>query len=487
MTPLSPPSREGIARAPLLFLLAGLSASLAAAGKGLPSLSAAVLAPLVSTGFLLIFTASFPRRFVPYAGGIALLAFLLALLTVPPFLFPSVPSEDRIISEGRVILERPWGSRRALLVDGEAGRFLMKVPLFSRVREGDLLSFRGRAAPLRRREDSSFREDLYWRARGAQGELIPEDFSSRPGGGWSMGRWRTALRTRMLLTLPPFLRGYLLAAVLGVRDPSLADEHRRWGSSHLLAVSGFHVGIAALGAWKLLSAGPVSAVLPFLPRALGTSLFLWIYVFLAGAAPSALRAALMIQAVFLGKIFGRRGNPVNSVSAAALLLLLWRPEWFLDVGWRLSVTAALTLAAVNARPSRKSVLLSSPLVWLAAYPQSSAVFGAVPLAGVLVNFAALPVFAVLYPMALFLALPALLGLPAGNLFASSAEGLFLLWEKAADGAALLVPWSIPWSPLPVLLGGGVFLFVLAGALFPMRARTAAGAAAALLAAVLILS
>lgn len=487
MNQVSPLLPEGIARAPLLFLLGGLSASLAAAGKGIPPLPALALAPLVSLGLLLLFTEFFPPGFLSYSGGIALLALLCTIYAVPSFLLPPLPPEEAISFEGKVILERPWGFRRALLVEGQSGRFMMKVSPSSPVREGDGMNASGRVVPLSTRKDSSFREDLYWRARGAEGEFLPEKFSVRKGTGWSMARWRSAIRSRMLLTLPPSLRGYLLSALLGVRDPSLAEEHRRWGSAHLLAVSGFHVGLAALGAWKLLSLRRIARIFPFRARLFLTSIFLWIYVLLAGAAPSALRAALMIQLVFLGKMLGRPGNPVNGVSAAALLLLLWRPEWFWDVGWRLSVTAALTLAAVNARPSWKTALLSSPLIWLVTYPQSSAVFGPIPVAGLVVNFAALPVFAVLYPIALFLALPALAGLPFSIFFSAPAEGLFLLWREAADGAALLLPWSLPWSPLPVLLGGGVFVLGLAGALYPLRGRTLAGAAVTLLAVLLILS
>ncbi|GAB1485071.1 hypothetical protein MASR2M79_01170 [Aminivibrio sp.] len=155
-------------------------------------------------------------------------------------------------------------------------------------------------------------------------------------------------------------------------------------------------------------------------------------------------------------------------------------------GWRLSVTAALTLASVNARPSWRTVLLSSPSSGSSPTLRAS-VFGPLPVAGLGVNFAALPVFAVLYPIALFLALPALAGLPGGIFFSAPAEGLFILWRVGADGAARLLPWSLPWSPLPVLLGGGVFVLVLAGALYPLRGRTLAGAAVTLLAVLLILS
>jgi competence protein ComEC len=98
------------------------------------------------------------------------------------------------------------------------------------------------------------------------------------------------------------------------------------------------------------------------------------------------------------------------------------------------------------------------LAWGATAGISASVFGPVPLAGVLVNMVAIPVFAVLLPLASLAALPALLGLPGGGYVAGAMEWLFLWWEKGADGAATLLSGSLAWS---WLLGGGAVFLVTA--------------------------
>jgi len=473
------------ARSPLLFLLAGVSFSLTAFPRRTPFMVAAFLAPLTVWGLLLLFSERRPSRFFPYASALSFLALLMSLFCCYGLIPESTSPSGMIRDEGTVILERPWGGRRAVLVDASSGRYLLKLAPNLHVQEGNRLSFTGYATIIRSRPDSSFQEDLYWRARGTSLEIMPESLS-RKDGGFSLSRWRTALRKRILLVFPPRVRGYLLAALLGVRDPDLAEAHRRWGTSHLLAVSGFHVGLVVLGAWSLLSMRKMRDILPRRAALLAVSGLLWFYTLLAGGAPGAFRAALMIQALFVGKLLGRKGSPLNSVSLAAIILLLWRPDWFFDVGWRLSVIAALLLSALAERRLAFWILPASSLfVWLATFPQISATFGEAPIAGMLLNLAALPLFSVLYPLCCILALPSLLGIPGGWLPAGIAEGLFLLWEQCADTASSILPWNLSWHPLFAAIGGGIFILTVAGGVFPLRGRTVAGAGIFLLSAVLV--
>lgn len=480
------PEPEGIARAPLLFVLAGVSLSLALAGRGIHPLLAAVSAPLCTAAAILLFSALRPASFAPCAGLLTLTALLVSAWCHRGLLPPPVPP-GRVRDGGVVTCERPWGGKRALVVAGAGGRYLVMTGVDRQVREGDRVLFVGPAVPLRNRTDSSFREDRFWRGRGVLFEVLPEEMTVLRETGRSLAGWRTALRERILRTLPGRTRGYLLAALLGVRDPDLAESHRRWGTAHLLAVSGFHVGLFSAVLWRVLRSPPLRRLLSGMAAAAAASAMLWGYAFLAGGAPSALRAAFMIQSVLLGRLLGRRGNLVNSVSLAALCLLLRNPVWFWDVGWRLSVVSVLLLCALYDRVEGwRTALLASPAVWLATFPQSAAVFGAVPAAGAVVNMAALPLFGFLYPAGVLLSLPSLAGLPGGRLFSGIAEGLFLLWERGANLAAALLPWSMPWTPLLAAAGGAVFLYIVAWGAFPMRPRTVASAGVALVAAVLAL-
>lgn len=75
--------------------------------------------------------------------------------------------------------------------------------------------------------------------------------------------------------------------LLGDRQDDTAEEHRRWGTSHLLAVSGWHVGLLLTLCLSLWGGSPFGMGV--------ASLFLWFYVLFSGASASALWAALMVQ------------------------------------------------------------------------------------------------------------------------------------------------------------------------------------------------
>jgi len=162
------------------------------------------------------------------------------------------------------------------------------------------------------------------------------------------------------------------ALALGRRDLVPAERRDRWrksGLAHLLAVSGLHVGLVGGAVWlliPLLGAGPRTTrllVLVTLPA----------YAVLAGAAPSAVRAALM-GVIYLGaRLLGRAILPMAAVLLATLILLLAQPTLITEVGFQLTVviTAALVrwVPAVSDTlpgPRRLTGALAVPLVAQAA-------------------------------------------------------------------------------------------------------------------------
>lgn len=159
------------------------------------------------------------------------------------------------------------------------------------------------------------------------------------------------------------IRAAELAAALslGRRDllaPARRDGWRQSGLAHLLAVSGLHVGLVAGMTWLLLGFGGASptitriAILTVLPT----------YAVLAGASPSAVRAALM-GAIFVGAgLLGRAIIPMAAVLLAAFVLLLLDPSLIAEVSFQLTVL--LTAALVRWAPGLTSAI---PLPrWLAA-------------------------------------------------------------------------------------------------------------------------
>lgn len=151
-----------------------------------------------------------------------------------------------------------------------------------------------------------------------------------------------ALLSRLRNTsLSPEHKGLVAALALGWRDDLSPDTQLRFrqaGITHLLCVSGLHVGIVALLVGSLLfflGRGPRGRCV----RGLLQLLAVWCFTLISGMAPATLRAALMFSLMIIGRTLGRQHSSANSLCASALILLLARPSILFDVGFQLSYAA----------------------------------------------------------------------------------------------------------------------------------------------------
>lgn len=163
----------------------------------------------------------------------------------------------------------------------------------------------------------------------------------------SFPAWRESLAEHLLRAAGhdvSRIRAAELAAALslGRRDllpPERVEAWRRGGAAHVLAVSGLHVGIIAGLFWFsgiLLGLRPQNRRWLMIPLIIG-------YTLLAGAAPSAMRACLMICLYLTARLMGRVVLPMATILSAAVALLLWNPSLLFQAGFQLTViiTAAL--------------------------------------------------------------------------------------------------------------------------------------------------
>jgi competence protein ComEC len=131
----------------------------------------------------------------------------------------------------------------------------------------------------------------------------------------------------------------LLLARRGRLDPEVREAFARAGTAHLLAISGFHVGVIAgllFGAATLARLGPQG-------RVLTCSLGTWVYVALIGAPHSATRAALLITMTGAGLIRGQPTHRWGALATALLIMLIWSPRTVLSPGLQLSFAGAAGL------------------------------------------------------------------------------------------------------------------------------------------------
>ena len=163
-------------------------------------------------------------------------------------------------------------------------------------------------------------------------------------------------------------RALLAAAFLGIRqmDSETTTTFRRAGLSHLLALSGLHVGIISAMAVALLSLLPLSRRI----RLLCTLPLLWFYALVAGVQPSLFRAVFMFSLMVFSVSLQRKMHLLNAVGAAGIIWLLSYPAALFSAGFQLSWGATCALIILYPAVSRGLLFLQSirgaPLTWCVA-------------------------------------------------------------------------------------------------------------------------
>lgn len=166
----------------------------------------------------------------------------------------------------------------------------------------------------------------------------------------SLHRWREAAvrRLRHLYAaagLPDDVTAVVTALSLGDRRPlddTLRDAYAEAGASHLLALSGMHVGVlyALLSAMLgLLLTGLWGRRL----RGILAAAVLWAFAFLTGFSPSLVRAVTVFTLYALVTAAGGDRTPLNTLALTALLMLGAQPLILFDVGAQLSFAAMLAI------------------------------------------------------------------------------------------------------------------------------------------------
>ncbi len=140
----------------------------------------------------------------------------------------------------------------------------------------------------------------------------------------------------------------LSALIVGKKDgidPELRKTFNRAGASHLLAISGLHVGIVATCAFFLFK-WLLSWCLPLLLRgwagkcaALLTIFPVVAYGMLSGMSPSTQRAIIMVLIFLAALIRDKPYDPANTLAAAALCILAVYPPGLFSVSFQLSFAA----------------------------------------------------------------------------------------------------------------------------------------------------
>ena len=141
------------------------------------------------------------------------------------------------------------------------------------------------------------------------------------------------------------------AMTIGVKE-NLSKETKEHfahaGVSHILALSGFHIGII----YTILQFVFLSRIVSYRWRMAShilTIIFLWLYAFIAGMSPSLVRAVTMCTLLIIASLHTHQLLSLNALALSALTMLLINPLFLLHVGFQMSYLSMLGIYIIGIR------------------------------------------------------------------------------------------------------------------------------------------
>lgn len=242
---------------------------------------------------------------------------------------------------------------------------------------------------------------------------------------------------------------------------SVRESYSVAGVSHVLALSGLHVGLLYALAFFLLRPLLLGGQFGRVLRSLLLILLLWLFAFFTGLSPSVVRSAAMFSIWALADLCGRQSFSLNTLALTAWLMLLVRPVWLFDVGFQLSFAAVLSILLFQPFLYRLCPVRhrAGTYLWGLVSVSVAAQLGTAPLVlfyfsrfsthFLLTNLLVVP----LVTLILYAAVVLLLLTPMSGLQAVAAVGL----EKMLRMLNLLVRWV---EQLPYASVDGIWLYPL---------------------------
>lgn len=305
--------------------------------------------------------------------------------------------------------------------------------------------------------------------------------------------WLHHLRQTLSLGLQARLRGQVgafAAAILTGDRAGISTETsealRGANLSHLLAISGLHMGLmtgAVFYALRLMLALIPGAALrwPIKKLAAAGALAAGLFYFaLSGWAVSTERAFIMVAVMLAAILIDRQAISLRAVALAALILLALRPEVLPEPGFQMSFAATTALVAVFTTLRRlrvmahwpaplrtlATIVISSAVAGIATAPVAAAHFNRIADYGLIANVAAVPLMgALIIPAALVALILTPIGLEGLALWVMGRGISWVLTVaqtvSAWGGAVSHVP-APPPATLPLIALGGLTVILWRG-------------------------
>lgn len=255
------------------------------------------------------------------------------------------------------------------------GKILLNAALEMPFRYGQVIRFKTRLKPPRNYQNpGGFDYENHLRFKG----IRVHGFISNPAHivvlrenqghplRMKIEAFRQHLNTAIHAHSEPPAGAIIQALILGGQHEipkTVRDQFNRTGVSHILAISGFHVGIIAIisiftvrtfmkaSSYLLLrfNVTKVSMVISFIPVA--------VFALIAGMGTSVVRATIMAMAFLFAIFLGKERDLYQTLALAALMILMaWPPSLF-DISFQLSFSA---VAAILFMTPKLTALVPQP-------------------------------------------------------------------------------------------------------------------------------
>lgn len=340
---------------------------------------------------------------------------------------------------------------------------------------GDVASFKGKLALFEPpRNPGGFDEITYYSIREIDCSIFAESYQklnqSEATIFSKIAEFRNKMSNTYTLLLPKDASGMLRSLIIGDKadlGKDLKELYKIGGISHVLAISGLHISILSLIVFFLLKEGMR------LNKRLCSMIsifFLCFYFLFSGGSVSTARAVIMSTIILMGNLFFREGDLLNSISLAALLILLKQPIYFWDIGFQLSFVTVTGLClgseiikSQNGLPEwAKKYFCGSIVASMASYPLVAYYFGSVPVWGVFVNLIVLPFMGVLVGFGLLSGIAGILSVELGVFLSGIVYVIYAGIEAVCTFVSNIEfhEWNTGYTPASFVIGIYVVMLLI---------------------------
>ncbi len=363
---------------------------------------------------------------------------------------------------------------------GEVYLYLPRSVEADALEVGDVIRFRSEMRlPANAGNPAEFDLSSYYYVKGVTGSAFVwgNDWERVGKGEMTLAMRALAVREKMVdryrsLGFEDDDLSLLSALTIGEKrdfPQELKESYAAAGASHVLALSGLHLGILYLLLTMLL---PLRgrAIWKIVLRETVIVVALWSFAYIAGLSASVVRSAILFSLMSLGRCLRQDSSSVSSLAFAAIAMLLFSPHLLFDVSFQLSFSAVLAILLLTPHLQRllktdehgvlyryvANLFILTFAAQIGTLPFVWYHFGVLPLYSLLTNIFVVPLAFVIIALTLLMLLTSFIA-PLRLLFTVLLQYITgvmndgIAWVASLPGASLSLPSITAWEALLVAL------------------------------------